>query len=427
MHAKTLEDIIAPYQHLPKVVQTALLRVETHPTFRIVTKGELRVLKALVTRANATNGVTPIRARLETVALQADVSTKTTQRAIRAFRKYGWVNAATDGRSKYGVFCSKQYVFSSELCTLLHLPTKEKPLPALDEKTEMSDGGIHDLSFKKDQQEISLQNRLQNPTPIKLPESLQRMALATGIKDSGIAKLRGLAHQVGYRLEDVYMVAKKSLAKIGANGARCYCYLLAVINNPKRTDFAAKAEQLQRLDDAATSKSIEEAAWLKYRFKRYAAGPGRTVTLLHDSAQVHEQDNLITIIAWRDIGQVINDIEDGVLTEIVGYVEPERNPFRYDGVSQGEQAKAARGLLGQTLIAQEQAMLVELARKALPKGKDANLSMALNTLRTRGKMPARAPEEVVLPQRRTLAASVASGLEKARALVGAAMPRFSAA
>lgn len=419
MHAQTLDDIVRPYKHLPKVVQTALLRVETHPTFRALTKSAIKVLKALVTRANAKNALVPIKARVDTVALQADVSTKTAQRAIRTFDQIGWVKAASDGRSEYGVYCAKRYVFSEDLCSLLMLPTASKPTPIEQAETQMSDGGIHDLSFKKDQREISLQNRQENHTGIELPATLQAMAQETGIKDTGIAKLRGMAHRLGHKLEDVYLVAKKHLAVIGQNSARAYCYVQAMLANPKRTDFAAKAAQLARMNAAAEAMAKTVDAWRKYLHKTFSAGPGRTVRILHDCAHVYQDGELVTLIAKRDIDQVINDIEDGKLTEIADRMEGSADPMRFSAVGDDAAARAARQLLGQTLAGQEAALRDELASKALPSSKDANLAMALGMLRQRGRStPAKAPSVTPAPVTRQREALVASGLAALRELMG---------
>ncbi|MET3134789.1 hypothetical protein AAKU55_005091 [Oxalobacteraceae bacterium GrIS 1.11] len=421
MHAKTLDEVVQPYLHLPKTVQTALLRVETHPTFRSLTKSTLKVLKALVTRASATNGATAIRARLDTVAMQADVSAKTAQRALRTFDTLGWVKAATEGRSEYGVFCSKRYVFSAKFCELVHLPTKDKPLREYARETEMSDGAVNvDLSFKKDQQEISLQKRLQNPhpTPIQLPEALRKMASETGMLDTGVAKLRGIAHAQGYRLEDVYTVARKRLTEIGANAGRCYRYLLAAILNPRQTDFAGKAAQVERLQAQTDAKANDDAGWLQYRFKTYQAGPGRTVTLLADHAVVHDNARPIKIIPLRDMGLVVNDIEDGVLTEIERAMPPMGSPSAGAAISNDQVARAARALRESALADQDAAIRAQLS--TLPMGPADNLDMIRTMLRPsaqrRGARPDAAPAPAAAP-RKMLTQAMASALAAIRSVL----------
>jgi hypothetical protein len=38
MHIPTIEEVIQPYTHLPKTIQQAILRIETHPSFSVLTK-----------------------------------------------------------------------------------------------------------------------------------------------------------------------------------------------------------------------------------------------------------------------------------------------------------------------------------------------------------------------------------------------------
>ncbi|MET3135134.1 hypothetical protein AAKU55_005437 [Oxalobacteraceae bacterium GrIS 1.11] len=431
MHANTLDDVVRPYLHLPKTVQTALLRVETHPTFRLLTKSALMVLKALVTRASARNRTTAIRARIATVSIEADVSTKTTQRAMRTFEELGWLKAATEGRSKYGVFCSRRYVFSAEFCALVHLPTKAKPLHALPSETTMSDRAIYiDLSFKEDLQEISLQKRLQNPTPIQLPDALRKMASETGILDTGIAKLRGIAHQAGHKLEDVYTVAKKRLTEIGASAGRCYRYVLAVILNPKRTDFAGKAAQIERMGALQNAQTGAATGVQKYQFKSFQAGPGRTVMVLADHAEVLENGALIKIIPWRDIALVVNDIEDGVLKEIARVAPSPGNPFARDAVSNDGAARAARALRDSALADQDEALRAQLDTHAYPAGAADNLGMIRAMLRP-GSRPQPRDAGVAgaapAPLRKAMPSAVALGLSAIRNLLSPAVGGLASA
>lgn len=305
-----------PYRHLPSVIQTALLRLETHPTFRSVTKSALKVLKALVTRASSTNGEALIRARLETVAFQANVSTKTTQRALHTFGELGWVMAASEGRSEYGVFTSKRYVFSPQFCALVHLPTTDKPAAALAQETEMSDGAIYvDLNFKKDHREILLQNRLQNPeaNPITLPAALHPI-IELGVKDTGVCKLRGMAHAAGHDLVDIFTVAKKRLSDLKASGGRVYCYLAALIAKP--SDYAARAAQIERSGVVEAVKSYAKARSVQYAHKRFTAGPGIIVRIFDGIAEVIRNGMPAGSIAGRDMERVYDDIDSGKLKEV---------------------------------------------------------------------------------------------------------------
>jgi hypothetical protein len=321
----TLDDIMRPYLHFPKTIQTALLRVETHPTFRALTKASHKVLKALVTRASETNGEREIWARLERVSEEAGCSPKTVQRAMRLFRDLLWVLPTTEGRSEHGVYCTKRYVFSKSFCDLVHLPTKiQKDKPEsqvairagvtgnskLDTTwTEMSDGAVYvDLSLKEDQRKILFQ-RAQNHTPIQLPEELKIMADETSILETGICALRGLAHDAGYKLEDIYAVAKSQLAKLGIKAGRAYRYVQAIILNPRRTNFAAKVAQVKRLEAAqrATSRSQQ------YANQRYVTkGGGTTVTLFDGTAEIVTRDT-ITNIAGAQLHDIYEQIERGQL------------------------------------------------------------------------------------------------------------------
>lgn len=316
MHVRTLDDVIQPYLHLPSAIQTALIRVETHPTFRGLTKGSLQVLKALVTRASATNGAAMIRARMDRVADEAGVSTKTAQRAMRAFFQIGWVLPASDGRSEYGVFESRRYTFSAALCDLVHLPTKGKPAAAFRHETEMSSGAIRaDLSLQKDQQEISIKNR--NGKAPALPYAVKAMPAETGINPTGICKLLGIARQVGYQLEHVYAVAKPYLAKIGAGSpGRAYRYLLAMLTNPRKADYAGKAAQVLRAalpDQANTMAAIAKQC----RFKRYVhVSNGMQVRFFDGTAEVRRDADSV-LYAGEQMQGLYRGVASGNLREVI--------------------------------------------------------------------------------------------------------------
>lgn len=313
MHAITLGEVLQPYLHLPGVIQTALLRVETHPTFRSVTRSALRVLKALVTRCSATNGTTMIRARLDTVALQAGVSTKTTQRAMRQFDAYGWIKAMTEGRSEYGVFCSKRYAFSDAFCALVHLPTKERPAETLAQETQMSDGGVYaDLSLKKDQQEISIKNR--GTTPIILPEEVRAMPGETGIKDSGICLLQSIAKAAGHKLADVYTIAKPYFAANNAKGNRAFCYLRSMLG--KQVDYHAKVLQLTRVGDSKPAAANTDSMAGRCRFKKFVSKDGAIVRFFDGTAEVR-RDIRSAIVAGEQLATLYADVASGKLREVL--------------------------------------------------------------------------------------------------------------
>ena len=220
MYSPSVNDIVEPYQHYPIAIQKAILLVETNPRFLGLTKGMKAVLKTLLTRASQDNGTQPIKARLDRVAVQANVSDKTVQRAMAALRDAGWVHQASEGRSEWGVFTYRLYRFTKELCDLVSLPTDSKK----HRESEMSGGAVYvDLTFKEGHREILAQKRNQNPnpTPVNLPDELMPI-VALGVKDTGVAKLRGAAYAKGHNLADIFVVASKRLSELKATGGRVY-------------------------------------------------------------------------------------------------------------------------------------------------------------------------------------------------------------
>lgn len=315
MPAITLDDVARPYLHLPTAVQTALMRVETHPTFRALTKGTLRVLKAMVSRASAANGSSIIKAKVSKLAEEAGVHYKTAQRALHTFREFKWVLDATEGRSEYGVYESKRYVFTPALCELIHLPTKGKPNASAAQETEMSDGAIYvDLSLKKDLREISIKNR--EGQPPTLPAVVSNIPEETGMLETGVCKLLGVAREAGYKLEDVYLVAKPYLAKIGANAARSFRYLYAMLTNPKKVDYAGKAAQERRKEEPDPVRQLADIA-RACRFKRYAhVSNGMCVRFFDGTAEV-TRDRNCELYAGEQMRGLYKGIANGNLREIV--------------------------------------------------------------------------------------------------------------
>ncbi|NHZ66455.1 hypothetical protein [Massilia genomosp. 1] len=311
----TLDDVVKPYLHLPTAIQTALIRVETHPTFRALTKGALKVLKTLVTRASSVNGMATIRARVDRMAEEAKLCEKTVQRSLRKFAEFDWVHPMSDGRSEYGVFESKRYVFTPALCELIALPTKCKPSPAPAQETQMSDGAIYvDLSLKKDLQEISIKNR--EGQPPTLPPTVTKIPEETGISATGVCKLLGVARRADYKLEDVYLIAKPYLEKIGTNAVRCYRYLHAMLVNPKKVDYAGKAAQERRNGDTDPAKALAAIA-AHCRFKRYYhVSNGIRVRFFDGTAEVSRDGNC-ELYAGTQMQGLYKGIANGNLVEVI--------------------------------------------------------------------------------------------------------------
>jgi len=321
VHAQTLDDVVRPYLHLPMTVQTAILRVQTHPVFRSITRSMLEVLKSLVSRASATNGLATIMANLEKVAVEVGVSYKTVQRSMRMFSKLGWVHPASEGRSEYGVYCSRRYRFSQELCNLVELPTAAQPAPVKSgQETEMSDGPIYDLTFKKDHQEIA--HKARKEKPIQLPEPVKAMPEETGIQPSGICKLLGLARAAGYKLEHVYAVARPYLERGKASAGRAYRYLQTLIGKAD-VDYAGRAAQIVRQDTPPASATEDECLAQiarACRYKRYVhVRTGMRVRFFDGTAEVYQHGQLgdFDLYSGPQLAGLYRGIANGNLKEVM--------------------------------------------------------------------------------------------------------------
>lgn len=313
MRLYTLEDIIQPYQHYPKTVQIAIIRAHTHPAFFSITMSMRKVLCALLTRASEKDGLRPLKARLENVADEAGVSAKTVQRALAHFRQLGWLCYNDEDRNEYGIFRSRTYRLTPQICALIELPVKGEKAESCPRETEMSDGAVYvDLSLKKDLREISQKNR--GKTPVTLPASLREIE-AFGVKDTGICKLRGLASEAGYKLEDIFTVAKKYLQKSQATGARVYRYLLKLILTESK--YAERAEQIRRLEEDRQNTERLKAEGLAYRGKTFAKN-GAVVKVMADgeSADVQFHDGSVTVIVKADMPRLYSEIAAGKLREL---------------------------------------------------------------------------------------------------------------
>jgi hypothetical protein len=309
MLTPTIESVLAPFRSYPKTIQQAIFRVETHPSFSVLTRSMRKVLKAFLTRASKMNGLTPVKARVDRLAEEAEVCTKTVQRTILTLRKLGWLTQMSDGRSEWGVYTFRMYAFSKTLCELVSLPyAGEKQ----SQETDLSDGLIKDLNFKKDQQEISRKN--QQGKPVELPSALQEI-ITMGVKDTGVAKLRGLAHEAGHKLEDIFTVAKSRLKDMQASGNRVYRYLERMIQRP--SDYASRAEQVIRI--SSPSRSLPENALQtdRYRHKRYVGPQGIRVRVFDGIAEVCLADGRFLSMAGKDLDQIYRRIESGDLREVM--------------------------------------------------------------------------------------------------------------
>ena len=309
MYTPSVNDLLQPYQQYPRIIQRAILLIETNPRFLGLTRSMKSVVKALVTRASQHDGTQPIKARVDRVAIQADVSEKTVQRTLATIRDAGWIEQVTEGRSEWGIFTFRTYRLTESMCELLNLPVRGK----FSQRTELSDGAVYvDLSFKEDHAKISKEKR--QDKPLDLPVKLDEISVL-GIKDTGVAKLRGLASDAGHQLEDIFIVARRSVAKAGATGGRLYRYLQAMIM--KDSDYAARARQIERQDVKPAPAEQTKFLAQKYAYRRFTAGPRTIVRIFDGLAEVTRDGKWIETLAGQQMAQVYADIESGRLNMII--------------------------------------------------------------------------------------------------------------
>lgn len=369
MLVPTINDVLKPYVNYPKTIQQAILLVETHPSFSLLTKSGKKVLKCLLTRANQCNGEVPIRARLDIVADTAEVSYKTVQRTMGLLKQIGWISPTSDGRTDWGGFTSFKYKFSAAFCELVKLPTKETKTPDSSPETKMSDGGIYiDLSFKEDQQKISFENR--NSKPITLPEELREIE-SFGVKETGVCKLRGLAYQLGYKLEHIWTVAKLRCTELQLTGNRLYMYLQRMIQTP--SDYEARASQAIRLMEFKSEQATFKERQAKYRFKNFL-GAGIKVRVFEDVAEVVMENGKVVLISGQALLEIYTDIENGKLREQEQYAAQAKKAKPIEEIQSFDKSKVLKANDAN-----------EKAIEALPKTADENRSMLRKMLNIRSR------------------------------------------
>jgi hypothetical protein len=369
MYVPTIEDVLQPYCSYPKAIQQAILRVESHPSFSILTKAAKKVVKSLLTRANQHNAEVPIKARLDLVADSAEVSYKTVQRTMSLLKTIGWITTISEGRTEWGVYTSMHYRFSSDFCCLVNLPTKNKFPEDLAQETKMSDGAVYvDLSFKEDQRKISIKN--QNTKPITLPDALREIE-TFGIKESGICKLRGIAYSAGYQLEHIWIVAKERCQNSGIQGGRLYRYLLAMIL--KTSDYAGRAAQVGRIETTNAEQKDVTTKKISYRYKTFV-GQGVKVRVFDGVAEVSTLNGHIKTIVGRSLLQIYADIENGKLIDAEKLVTSSQ--------ARPQQAEVPlQSQVEQSLAIAEKAFLENT--KQLPKTQALNMSLMKSILNIR--------------------------------------------
>ncbi|MEJ7804465.1 MAG: hypothetical protein WKG03_00880 [Telluria sp.] len=134
MTVLTYNDMLSAYGVYPAPIRPYLLRAETHPVLRPnFTKSGLRVFVDLLARAPIRDPERPIHVRVDVVARDFGVSTKTVGRVLRQLLTFGWLSPfqGTDGRNNEGKFKGRDFLITTELRTMVGLPTERPPLPAI--------------------------------------------------------------------------------------------------------------------------------------------------------------------------------------------------------------------------------------------------------------------------------------------------------
>lgn len=123
----TYNDMLGAYAPYPAPIRPYLLRAETHPGLsQLLTKSFMRVFIDVLGRAPIKNPLIPLKLRVDVVASDLGISTKTVSRAIRFLQNSGWLNSHVhhDGRNSRGEFCAKEFLLSHELRSMLGMPTQ---------------------------------------------------------------------------------------------------------------------------------------------------------------------------------------------------------------------------------------------------------------------------------------------------------------
>ena len=99
-------------------------------------------------------------------------------------------------------------------------------------------------------------------------------------------------------------------------GGRVYRYLAAMIDNPKPSDYAARALQIARTDIQRVTSIKFSVRREKYRYRRFCAGQGTVVRIFDGTAEVTRDGQWVGVIAGRDMDRVYGDIEAGRLRDV---------------------------------------------------------------------------------------------------------------
>lgn len=205
----TVDDLLQPYRKYPPAIQAAILSIDTLPQFINLTRGQKAVLRAFLTRAARSDGTAPIMVNFEHAATEAGISTKTITRAVALLVDAGWLLRTGEDRDQYGVFTYRKFAFTPALCDLVGLPAGK----ASSHRTSVS----QPVNVNRNCKEIQLKTDAMTPKvppKVVLPPELQTCPGELGIRDSGIAKLRGAAARNGHKLADVVACAREYIVKL---------------------------------------------------------------------------------------------------------------------------------------------------------------------------------------------------------------------
>lgn len=305
LYCPTAADLLRPYAKYPPAIQAAIFAVDTAPEFINLTRGQKAVLRAFLTRAGKDDGTAPILVNFEHAAAEAGISTKTIARAVALLIDAGWLVRAGEDRDQYGVFTYRKFAFTPAFCDLVRLPAGK----ARHHRTSMSRPVNKDRSSKEDQLEIRAKARGET-LQIDLPEELQALPAELGIRDTGIAALRGQASRAGHKLADIVACARERLRALQLRGNRAFRYLERMCG--RHSDYAVRAAELRHQAMADDQRSIA----VQCSHKSFSYGDGIVVRIFDGIAEVMQRGQWVQNIAGRDMQQIYAAIKSGKLVEI---------------------------------------------------------------------------------------------------------------
>jgi len=354
-HSLTYNDMLGAYAPYPAPIRPYLLRAETHPALnRLLTKSFMRVFIDILGRAPIANPLRALRLRIDVIAKNLDISTRTVDRALSFFKEQGWLSqdVRCDGRNRFGEFCTKEFILSTDLRNMLGLPT-ETTLPQTIDQEELSvdnsasetklSHGLYRVNkvFKKEasfqqgassikNQQTNLVSATTSQPPVtanpsastkqpKLPADLIEMAETLQITPHGICALMRLAKQANQRLQDVWRVKRDQLLNSGAKEGRAFCYLRHLLSTGE--DFAFRARNkviglftVQEVRPAALIQKKEADDVRHYWNKKYVGENGLRVRI-HEggSAEVQSATRNPSYISPRDMDHVYDAIRSNKL------------------------------------------------------------------------------------------------------------------